>query len=345
MIKKAEKYVPLLVVLLIIQVKLGNSTSDIQWMTTFSTILLAILLEAMPFMMLGSVVSGLIEVYLPRELMMRMIPKNKAASLPVFGLLGILFPVCECGIVPVVRRLLSKGVPLSCAITYMLAAPIVQPVVFVSTMIAFNNNWKLAVMRITGGYLIAVLIGLLSALFLDSRTKEHLVFLRKDSHCECCHGHHHAHDAEACSCGDDEAVAASIGSEKLLSVMFHASRDFIGTGNFLIFGSFLAAGMQTFISQDALSSLGSGPALGPLVMMAVAFSVSLCSNADAFVASAFTQFTIPARMAFLVMGPMVDIKLIAMYQGFLSRKATLFIFGLAALFAYLFSVALRLLGV
>jgi uncharacterized membrane protein YraQ (UPF0718 family) len=355
MIEKAQRYILIIVILLLVQVQLGQATGDIQWLTTFVTLFTAILLEAVPFMLIGSVVSGLIEVFVPRELISQRIFRKRFFAIPVFGLLGILFPVCECGIVPVIRRLLDKGVPLSCGITYMLAAPIVQPIVFVSTLVAFNGSWKVAGLRIIGGYLTAVLIGMLATFCLDPHSKEHLIFQNKKATEEettaCCDKPLNARETDICKNNkhsSDCHIHTANSRGLLLRIciaLAHAADDFLATGSYLIFGAFLAAGMQTFISQDALLKLGEGPIQGPIVMMAIAFVISLCAAADAFVAAAFVQFPIAARMAFLVMGPMVDIKLLAMYSGFLSKKATAFVFGLATLSAFAYAVLLRHLGV
>jgi uncharacterized membrane protein YraQ (UPF0718 family) len=151
------------------------------------------------------------------------------------------------------------------------------------------------------------------------------------------HDHDHEHDDH-----HHETPDTAIG--RIDYVLKHAAEEFLSTGYYLIFGAFLAAAMQTFIGQSVLTKLGNGPVTSALVMMGLAFTLSLCSAADAFVAAAFTQFTIPARMAFMVMGPMVDIKLVAMYNGFLSRRATFFVFGSATLLAFVYAQALRLVG-
>lgn len=353
--KKIQLYVPIITVLILLQSYLapegaGGGSGDVGWLTTFVTFFVAILLEAMPFVLIGSVISGAIEVFVPREMVARWVPRNRIQAVLMFGLLGIVFPICECGIVPIIRRLLKKGVPLSCGITYLLAAPIVQPIVFVSTLIAFNGSWKVALLRTIGGYAVAVMVGMLSTVVLDPRAKKHVIFESEEhahEHCDCgCeheHEHQHEHGHDDCGCGDTGQCSGF--SEKFEYVLSHAAEDFFSTGSYLILGAFLAAGMQTAISQDMLSKLGHGPIVGPLVMMAIAFSLSLCSEADAFVAAAFTQFPIAARMAFLVMGPMVDIKLVAMYNGFLSKKATWLIFGSAAALALAYAVVIRLLGV
>jgi uncharacterized membrane protein YraQ (UPF0718 family) len=330
-IRRVQFYVPFIVGFVLTQALLGHVWSDTLWLTSFATFYVAILLEAVPFVLIGSLVSGAIEVFVPRETIARWVPRNRYGAVLLFGLLGVSFPVCECGIVPVIRRLLRKGVPLSCAITYLLAAPIVQPIVFLSTVVAFGASWKIGALRVLGGYLVAVTVGALSVGILDPHAEKALAFPVGSDQGE-------ADGGEVCSCG--EGGARSLRAEGR-HVLMHAADDFIATGNYLFFGAFLAAAMQTFISQDALARLGGGAVSGTLVMMAVAFSVSLCSTADAFVAAAFTQFSLAARMAFLVMGPMVDIKLVAMYHGFLSRKATVFVFGLAAALSFLYAMLLH----
>lgn len=353
MFKLIKEFIPLFATVIVFGLLLENNPSNIEGLKTLITFFAAILLEAMPFMLIGSLVSGIIEVFVPRELISRWIPGNRFIAVLLFGLLGIVSPICECGIVPVIRRLLRKGVPLSCGITYMLSAPIVQPIVFVSTLVAFNGSWKVAGLRILGGYLTAITVGMLSIIFLDPRAKEHMIFQEEKTvkdHCcceshdsvdSCCDHDHHELDGDCISGQHTDNIGRFA---KIESALRHAAGDFLSTGSYLIFGAFLAAGMQTFISQDVLGSLGHGTIIGPLVMMAIAFAISLCASADAFVAAAFTQFPIAARMAFLVMGPMVDIKLMAMYNGFLSKKATTFVFGLAAACAFVYAVILHYVG-
>lgn len=354
-----QRFLPLIVAYILLQTLTGQGVTS--WVTTFSTFFAAILLEAMPFMLIGSILSGTIEVYVPRDVIARWVPRNKLLAVFMFGLMGIVFPICECGIVPVIRRLLRKGVPLSCGITYMLAAPIVQPIVFGATLVAFMGSWKVAAYRMISGYLIAVIVGTLSIFFLDPSTKTHVVFGTSDEDdsqesfscgdddCSCGehhHDHEHTDGCDCCECDsqDDGDSSPDRTPSKAERVLKHAASDLLGTGSYLIFGAFIAAAMQTFVSQDVLAKIGHGPILAPLVMMAMAFVLSLCSAADAFVATSFTQFTLASRMAFLVMGPMVDIKLLAMYNGFLSRKATVFIFGLASLLAFLYALLMRQMG-
>jgi len=355
MFENILRIIPPVLLAIVVSIKSGMAEGSSDWLTTFVTILVAILLEAMPFVLLGSLISGAIEVFVPKEQIARIVPKNRFQAVLLFGLLGFLFPVCECGIVPVIRRLLKKGVPLSCGVTYLLSAPIVQPVVLVATFVAFNGSWKIAGLRVLGGYLIAVIVGLLASVFMDKEPHKYIAF-DMDAHvvddCGCGHDHH---DHEDCGCEhdhshdlapgtDDGAPAQTTGFSKLVFVLQHASEEFLSTGYYLIFGALMAAAMQTFIGQDLLVKIAHGPVVAALVMMVLAFTLSLCSAADAFVAAAFTQFSVASRMAFLVMGPMVDIKLLAMYSGFLTKRATGFIFGLATVLSFAYAMALTVLG-
>ncbi|MDI1312346.1 permease, partial [Prosthecobacter sp.] len=100
---------------------------------------LSIVFEGAPYILIGTVFSGIIDAFLPAKLLDRVLPKSKVLATLIAGFLGLIFPVCECAVVPVIRRLVQKGLPLSCAVTYMLAAPIMNPIVALSTMTAFKE--------------------------------------------------------------------------------------------------------------------------------------------------------------------------------------------------------------
>ena len=132
------------------------------WLPDFSFLFLSILVEGAPFILLGTIISGFIDVSLPSGAIDRLLPRNRGLAVLMSGLLGIIFPVCECAVVPVIRRLVKKGLPPACAITYMLAAPIVNPVTFLSTYSAFKKiPLEMAGSRLLFGYVIAVIVGLI----------------------------------------------------------------------------------------------------------------------------------------------------------------------------------------
>jgi len=264
----------------------------------FGQVLIAILLEAFPFVLLGAIVSGLIEVLVPAEKLARFVPKRLAARLAVAPLLGIIFPVCECGVVPVVRRLLKKGLPLEMAVVYLLAGPILNPIVLASTIMAFWRTqpwWAMPLGRAAIGVAVALLVGLVLALSFRKRSAP-------------------ASEAEEERHGGGSALA---------HILHHAANDFLLLGGFLILGSMIAAAAQAFVPRTILVSVGRTPFAASAGMMALAFALNLCSEADAFVAASFVQFTFASKLAFLVFGPMLDIKLVAMYLAALPRRVLL----------------------
>ncbi len=260
------------------------------------TIFLSIIIEALPFVLIGVLASSLIHLFISEELISRIIPKRRFGRLFIAALLGILFPICECGIVIVVRRLIQKGVPLSTGITFMLAVPIINPVVAASTHMAFPHI-PMLYYRMIGAFIIAVLIGIIIELFFNRPDQ----YLREMPQ----------HD----SCGSQHLLQIETKPrkngflQKIVELMTHAGDDLFVMGKFLIMGSFLAALIQSVVSREMLVSIGQGEASSIVVMMLLAYGLSICSEADAFVASSFSQTFIPASLtAFLIYGPMTDIK-------------------------------------
>ncbi len=273
-----------------------------------NTIFISILIEALPFVLLGVIISGIIQIFVTDEMMARVIPKNKIGAVLLASVIGALFPACECGIVPITRRLMAKGVPLYAAIPFMLTGPIINPVVLFSTFVAFGNDWKIVLYRAGVAFIVSLLVGLiLSFQFKTPQTKRE-VHLR---------------------------TSPKKMSAKLSEATRHTIDEFFSVGKFLIIGGLIAAGMQTFIKTSTLFSLGQGDVSSNAVMMGLAYVLSLCSSADAFIASSFrSTFTDSAIVSFLVFGPMFDIKNTLMM---LSQFKTKFVF---TLLAYVFILVL-----
>jgi uncharacterized protein len=301
----------------------------------FALAFLSILFEGAPFILLGTLISGFIDIYLPAGTMDRFLPKNKVLAVMVAGLLGAVFPVCECAVVPVIRRLVKKGLPVSCALTYMLAAPIVNPITALSTWKAFQGQGAtmMTCSRLLLGFVIAVAVGLIvSRMRLSSVLKAKLVeSLQKDEarifekedaahpHCGsgCCgHDHepHHHHEP-----ANDNRLVAAFRS---------AMKDFIDVGVYFTIGVMITALFNTGIAPGAewLDGLAKNPAAAPAALMALAFILSLCSTSDAFIAATLDKFSWGAKLAFLTFGPMMDVKLLFLYQTVLRKR---FIFWLA----------------
>lgn len=314
----------------------------------FALAFLSILFEGAPFILLGTLISGFIDIYLPAGTMDRFLPKNRTLSVMVAGLLGAVFPVCECAVVPVIRRLVGKGLPMSCALTYMLAAPIVNPITALSTWKAFQGQapWMMTGGRMLLGYLIAVGVGLVVARISMRRVLrksladsiENMSYTtHKANEPHSCCGHEHSHDHEHDH--DHSHSHEQKDDSRLIAAMRSAQKDFVDVGVYFTIGVAITALFNTGIAPGAvwLDGLAGNTFIAPAALMALAFILSLCSTSDAFIAATLAKFTWGAKLAFLVFGPMMDVKLIFLYQSVLRRK---FILALAAsLFLVIWLVA------
>jgi len=265
-------------------------------------VFLSIIIEALPFVLLGSILSGFIEVFVTPEKVQNFLPKNKVLAILFGTLIGFIFPSCECGIVPIITRFLEKKVPSYTAIPFMATAPIINYVV----------------LRFLGAFLIAMILGILLGFVVDDQI---LKDNRKVSH---------VHDYSGLSAG-----------KKIFQALVHAVDEFFDTGRYLIFGSLVAAGMQTYLPTRILTTIGHNSVTAILIMMLLAFILSLCSEADAFIgASLLSSFGVAPTVAFLIIGPMVDIKnLIMMKHQFKTRFVGLFV-GTASLVTIIYCLVL-----
>jgi len=320
----------------------------------FAYAFLSILFEGAPFILLGTLISGFIDIYLPAGTMDRFLPKNRNLAVLSAGLLGAVFPVCECAVVPVIRRLVSKGLPVSCALTYMLAAPIVNPITALSTWKAFQGQapWMMTGGRVLLGYLVAVGVGLVVARFplrailrkslADRIEKEAVAPATQDSHSDCC-GHDHSHDTHHCEHdhGHVHSHEHSHDGPRLIAAMRSAQKDFVDVGVYFTIGVAITALFNTGIAPGAvwLDGLAGNIFIAPAALMALAFILSLCSTSDAFIAATLAKFTWGAKLAFLVFGPMLDVKLIFLYQTVLRKKFILILSVALFIVIWLASIA------
>lgn len=282
-----------------------------------STIFLSIVIEAIPFVLLGCVISGILQVYLTPERVKRLLPKNKFLSIMVGSLIGFFFPSCECGIVPIINQFLKKGVPDYTAFAFMVTAPIINPIVLFSTFIAFGNSFHFAFLRALGSMIVAVIIGSWLAYFHKGS-----VLTAAEQATISDHAHHH-----------DEKLSFF---GKIWQVLVHAIDEFFDTGRYLIIGGLLASAMQVYLPTQLMMTLTSNKLVAILVMLLLAFTMSLCSEADAFVGSSLLSlFGTNAVVAFLVFGPMVDIKNLMMMKRHFETK---FIIQLIALISVIVTI-------
>lgn len=300
----------------------------------FALAFLSILFEGVPFILLGTLISGFIDIYLPSGMMDRFLPKNKYLSVLMAGLLGAVFPVCECAVVPVIRRLVKKGLPVSCALTYMLAAPIVNPITALSTWKAFQGQ-DAAMMtgsRMLLGFLVAAVVGfIILKLPLSWVLQPKLVASLKNQ--TAADEHHHTHHHSPCDhdhscCGHDHHHHEPANENRMVAAFRSALKDFTDVAVYFAIGVSITALFNTGIAPGAewLDSIAHHAVGAPAALMMLAFVLSLCSTSDAFVAATLDKFFWSAKLAFLTFGPMMDVKLIFLYQTVLKKS---FIFLLA----------------
>lgn len=311
----------------------------------FALAFLSILFEGAPFILLGTLISGFIDIYLPPGTMERYLPKNKTLAVVMAGFMGAVFPVCECAVVPVIRRLVRKGLPVSCGLTYMLAAPIVNPITALSTWKAFQGQGAglMTSSRLLLGFILAVAVGLVVsrlrlACVLRAKLVEELATESQQAtahdqkrdgrghghgctHDHACCGHEHGH-------GHEHHHHGPSGGTRLVAAFRSAMKDFVDVGVYFTIGVAITALFNTGIAPGSewLDSLAENPVAAPAALMALAFILSLCSTSDAFIAATLDKFTWGAKLAFLTYGPMMDVKLIFLYQTVLRKN---FIISLA----------------
>ncbi|WP_300154186.1 permease [Solidesulfovibrio sp.] len=308
----------------------------------FAQATLSIVIEALPFLLLGSIASGLVEAYVPRQRMERLLPKGRLAS-TLFGLaLGAATPCCECGVVYLARRLMGKGVPAGAAVAFMLAAPVINPVSILATVVAFRGDPTMAVWRCLLVALAALVVGYLAG---GRKTEELLRPLAgREPECGCGHDHgpdHQHHHTPAALSGtpfgslaDALPVSALRESQrqKAASALRHAMADFLDMAKVLVFGSMVAAAFKAYVPAPVIMAMENDLVLAIPGMMALAVLLSLCSQADAFVAASFSTFPLASRLGFLCLGPMLDLKLLLMWrQVFTPRLVHLLAFAPAAI--------------
>nr|WP_157075906.1 permease [Neobacillus fumarioli] len=284
-----------------------------------NTIFISIVIEAIPFIVVGALVSALIEVFVTENMIVRIMPKNRFLSVIAASLIGALFPGCECGIVPIAARLIKKGVAPHAAISFMLSGPIINPIVLFATFIAFGDSWRMVWYRAGLAIGVSILVGFI----LSFIVKESPLKLKVDEHV-----HDHSHQNI---------------KQKLISVITHTIDEFFSVGKFLVLGAIIAASMQVYVPTKILTTLGGTKVTATLVMMALAFILSICSEGDAFVASSFRYSFAQAQgsiVAFLVFGAMVDIKNLVMMTGYFKPRFVILLISLISSFVFIGSLLL-----
>ncbi|MCR8631231.1 permease [Paenibacillus radicis (ex Xue et al. 2023)] len=301
----------------------------------FKMMLISIIIEAMPFILIGVFVSALLQVFVSELTIRRLIPRNPFLGIVTAGMLGIIFPICECGMVPAIRNLIKKGMPLYVASTFILVGPILNPIVFLSTLTAFRNQPVVAYSRMGVAIVVALVVGLIIYRFVNPNQLKETLHKNPGqdggSNSSEHSAHPHSHELHSHSSGN-----------KLLEVMSHSISEFFQMGKYLVFGSILVGLLQIFISQNGLASMGNNVASSNLIMMGLGFILSLCSTADAFVAQSFqTTFSNSSLVGFMVFGPMLNLKSLLMMLAVFRTKFVVILFALVFVLVFASTIALH----
>ncbi|WP_311082969.1 permease [Paenibacillus polymyxa] len=261
---------------------------DMSQLQPLKTVFMGIFLEAVPFLLIGVLVSSLLQWLVPETWIRKIAPSHPVPGVLLASLLGMLFPICECGMIPVVRQLMLKGMPAYMGITFILSGPIINPVVLAATMMAFPSHPEITAVRMGLAFAVSAIIGLIVYAFVRVHPlKRSLLSFNRQKQNNQTHRH----------------------TRTWRGFFVHAGDEFLDMSKYLTIGALLTACIQTFIPRVEMLSLSNGTVGSYAFMMGFAYILSLCSTSDAFVATAFSHtFTLGPLAAFLVLGPMLDFK-------------------------------------
>ncbi|CAM4356220.1 MAG: permease [Paenibacillus macerans] len=256
---------------------------------TFKTMFISIFLEALPFILLGVISSSMLQWFVSERRLARIIPRNPLLGMLFASLGGMLFPICECGMVPVVRRLVAKGMPVYIATVFILSGPILNPVVLFATYTAFRNRPEVLYSRIGLAIIVSFVVGLIVYRFVRYNP------LRLN--------------LEALYDEGPESIKHDTWTGKFTAFFIHTLNEFFEMSKYLAIGALITAIIHTFVNTGQLAAYGQGPVSSHLLMSGFAYLLSICSTSDAFVASSFVgTFSAGSLITFLVLGPMLDLK-------------------------------------
>ena len=289
----------------------GPASAGISW-PDVALSFFSIVLEGAPFLLFGAIISGLVEVFLPANFIQKWLPRSKAKGVLCALGAGMIVPLCECGAMPIVQRLIRKGVPPSVATIYLLAAPALNPLAMFSTWLAFRNQdpWLMVVLRFGFSLIVLLFIAFwLIRLRPEQmlRTEMLLGPTRKSTDAPINPGLLLA-PVPGWSLGGLQAFVGAV------------IRDFTGVLLFLVIGAGVAALFSAGFNRSLLEPIGQSVVFGPLAGILLAQILCLCSTTDAFIIAAFAPFSIAAKIAFLVAGPLIDLKLYWLYRSAFQAK-------------------------
>ena len=334
-VRSDKKFYRSLILLLLIAGSLAVSSiavnpaeHDFSAFRRFITFFLGMLVQSFPFLLAGTVVSSALHFFVPEHALQRLLGRSSFTAIPAAIVAAVAFPVCDCASVPVASRLMRKGVCVSAVVTYMLASPILNPVVIASTFFAFPDRPGLCAGRIALGLLIPVSIGLILGKFFSRESATRRMFTPVHS--------------DECGCGCHHDETRSSVPEKLAAMLVHAGNEFVAVSPYIIVGAAVSSLVQASVTREALAvtSMSSRFRMHPLIMICAAFLLSVCSTSDAFIARGFSSaFSHGSVLAFMTAGPMIDVKNILMMLPYFRKRFIIVLSLLVCLMTYLSAVA------
>ena len=305
-----------------------------------------IMLEAIPFLLLGALISAIIEEFVSEERISKMIPKNRVLGSLAGIFLGLFIPACDCAVIPIAMRLKKKKVPTNVIVSFMLASPIISPVVLLSTFFAFGETEKmllfgfempkLFVYRTIFGILVALVVGIILDIICKDAVLKEEIYEHHHHHHDHEHIHTCNHQHEGCSCSNHEKETGPIGRVKnIINIMYG---DFMGIISYMAVGALLAATMQILLPISNIGGIVQNKYISTFIMMLLAFALSLCSTSDAFIARTFmNSLSKNSILAFILLGPMIDIKNTILLNKSFNKKFVIVLVASIFITVYLIS--------
>ena len=286
------------------------------------TLAISLLVESLPFIILGIGLSIVVQVFVPESWLVKWLPQNPFGRRAIVSLFGMFLPVCECGNVPLARGLMGRGYSVGDSVTFLLAAPIVNPVTIITTHQAFGFDDGILVARLLAGYAIANLLGWILSVH---PRPEMMLTTKFQRECKLSATHH------------DHSRMRRVGE------MFVSESTALMPA--LILGALIAGAIQVGVSRELLITLGTDPIISVFAMLLLAFVISVCANVDAFFILPFAQTFLPGSIvAFLVFGPLIDIKMVALMRTTYTGKTIALIAAVVALCALALGMVMNSVG-
>ena len=278
------------------------------WFGDVCLIFVSLLIQGIPFLLIGALAGGFVTTFVPLTAVIRGWPKHPLLSAWAGTLFGFLLPSCDCAVVPVVRRLLQKGIPLSAGVAYLIAAPTLNPLCLISTFLAYQmaGPWHMLLWRTGGSAVLAVLVGLLASRFNPGSLLRGEILLSDNA----------TGGAGAWMQIDPRLVSFR---RRLAVALGMALTDFLNVSTLYVIGALCSALLQIFVPLGRIL-VAHGNLSVPMAML-LGFMLSLCSTADAFVVNAFGALGLKGQLAFLWLGPVYNLRTLFVYRNIFSYRA------------------------